>query len=142
MSPGAIRKSPLQELPFFYIAIYIQFESKVQAIGLCRKHQAYKIEGIVVKPLRNGDTMPDSIMYESDAYVVLEPNQEEQFLSATELLEKLKQAIQNCQNDQLPPELQQMGSLEEQAQHMMETYCEFTVEPGKFLQWYEVRLEK
>ncbi|MFP4008500.1 MAG: chlororespiratory reduction protein 7 [Spirulinaceae cyanobacterium] len=84
--------------------------------------------------------MADSIMYQEDAYVVLEPNQPEVFLTAEELLEKLKNILQ-AQED-LPRELQKFDSLEAQAQHLMETSCEFDVAPGQYIQWYVVRLEK
>lgn len=85
--------------------------------------------------------MPDPIMYQEDAYVVLEPNQPEQFLMATELLAKL-QAILATRQDDLPADLQKFDDAETQARHLMETACEFDVGPGEYLQWYVVRLEK
>ncbi|MGE5658649.1 MAG: chlororespiratory reduction protein 7 [Actinomycetota bacterium] len=85
--------------------------------------------------------MVDSLMYEEDTFVVLEPNQPEQFLSAAELLEKLKLLLAE-RPDNLPRDLQKFSSVEAQAQHLRDTYCEFDVAPGKFLQWYAVRLEK
>lgn len=85
--------------------------------------------------------MRDSIMFQEDGYVVLEPNQDEQFFTAEELLEKLKAVLSQRQDD-LPPDLQKFTSVEEQAQHLMETSCELDVEPGNYLQWYVVRFEK
>jgi hypothetical protein len=85
--------------------------------------------------------MPDPIMYQEDAYVVLEPNQPEQFLTAAELLEKLKALLADRQ-EELPPDLSQFEDLETQARHLMETACEFNVDPGQYLQWFVVRLEK
>lgn len=85
--------------------------------------------------------MPDPIMYQEDAYVVLEPNQPEQFLTATELLAKL-QAILATRQDDLPVDLQKFDDTKTQARHLMETACEFDVAPGEYLQWYVVRLEK
>ncbi|HAA33412.1 MAG TPA: chlororespiratory reduction protein 7, partial [Cyanobacteria bacterium UBA8553] len=84
--------------------------------------------------------MPDSIMFQEDAFVVLETNQPEQILTPTELLEKLK-AILATQQDDLPRDLQKFASVEEQAQYLMETSCELDVGPGEYLQWYVVRLE-
>ncbi|MDK3156508.1 chlororespiratory reduction protein 7 [Kamptonema cortianum] len=84
--------------------------------------------------------MPDSIMYDYDAFVVLEANQPEQFLSPEELLEKLKGVL--AQQDNLPKDLQKFSTLDEQAQYLMEIACEFTISPGHYLQWYAVRLEK
>lgn len=84
--------------------------------------------------------MPDSIMYQEDAFVVLETNQPEQFMTAQELLEKLQAVL--SQQDSLPQDLQKFASIEAQAQYLLETSCELDVGPGKFLQWYVVRLEK
>jgi len=81
--------------------------------------------------------MPNSIMYSEDAYVLLEPNQPEQFLTPVELLERLKAILATRQDD-----LQKFSDLEVQAKYLMETSCELDVEPGQYLQWYVVRLEK
>ncbi|NEP43047.1 MAG: chlororespiratory reduction protein 7 [Okeania sp. SIO2H7] len=85
--------------------------------------------------------MPDSLMYREDTYVVLESNQPEQFMSATELLEKLKRILAERQED-LPRDLQKFSTLEERSQHLLNTYCEFNTSPENLLQWYAVRLEK
>ncbi len=85
--------------------------------------------------------MPDSIMFQEDAFVVLEPDQPEQFLTPAELLEKLKTVLTTRQDD-LPRDLQKFASVEEQAQYLMETSCELDVGPERYLQWYVVRLEK
>lgn len=85
--------------------------------------------------------MPDSIMYEGDAYVVLEPNQPEQFLSGEELLEKLKAVLSDRQDD-LPSDLSKFTDLDQQAKYLMETSCQLDVGGNGFLQWYVVRLEK
>jgi Protein CHLORORESPIRATORY REDUCTION 7 len=85
--------------------------------------------------------MADSIMFSEDAYVLLEPNQPEQFLSPEELLDRLKSVLAGRQDD-LPRDLQKFSAIEEQAKYLMETSCELDVEPGQYLQWYVVRLEK
>ncbi len=85
--------------------------------------------------------MPDPLMYQQDAFVVLEPNQQEQFLTPAELLEKLKGILAPRQDD-LPLELQKFTSVETQAQYLLDTSCELDVGPGQYLQWYAVRLEK
>ncbi|NJL36866.1 MAG: chlororespiratory reduction protein 7 [Leptolyngbyaceae cyanobacterium SM1_4_3] len=85
--------------------------------------------------------MPDSIMYQEDAYVVLETNQPEQFFTPAELFDKLKGVLSQRQDD-LPKDLQRFDTLEAQAQYLMETSCELDVGPDEFLQWYVVRLEK
>ncbi len=85
--------------------------------------------------------MSDPLMYQQDVFVVLEANQPEQFLAAAELLAKLKEILVQRQQD-LPQELQKFTSVEDQAQYLMDTSCEFDLGPGQYLQWYAVRLEK
>ena len=80
-------------------------------------------------------------MFQEDAYVVLETNQPEQFLTPAELREKIKGILAAVPQD-FPPDLQKFSDLEEQAQYLMETFCELDVGPGEYLQWYVVRLEK
>ncbi|MDY7015258.1 MAG: chlororespiratory reduction protein 7 [Cyanobacteriota bacterium] len=84
--------------------------------------------------------MPDSIMYQEDAYVVLEPDRPEEFLEPEELLEKLKGILQ--QQEELPRDLRKFDSLDEKARYLMESFCEFESAPGQYIQWYVVRLEK
>ncbi|MCC5639635.1 chlororespiratory reduction protein 7 [Nostoc sp. CHAB 5844] len=86
--------------------------------------------------------MPDSLMYQQDNFVVLETNQPEQFLTASELFEKLKTVLQTINHQDLPPDLQNLDSLEAKAQYLIDTSCELDIGTGKYLQWYAVRLEK
>ncbi len=85
--------------------------------------------------------MPDALMYSEDTFVVLETNQPEQFLSAEELLSKLKSVLAGCQ-DNLPRDLQRFATIEEQAKYLLDTSCDLDVGAGQYLQWYAVRLEK
>jgi len=62
-------------------------------------------------------------------------------LTAAELLEKLKLILPEGQED-LPADVRKFSSVEAQAKYLVDTYCELDVGPGKFLQWYAVRLEK
>ncbi|WP_017319100.1 chlororespiratory reduction protein 7 [Mastigocladopsis repens] len=86
--------------------------------------------------------MPDPLMYQQDYFVVLETNQAEQFLSALELLEKLKGILQTLKFEDLQPDLRSFDSTEAQAKYLIDTSCELDVGSGKYLQWYAVRLEK
>ncbi|MBE8967236.1 chlororespiratory reduction protein 7 [Nostocales cyanobacterium LEGE 12452] len=86
--------------------------------------------------------MPDSLMYQQDNFVVLETNQPEQFMTPSELLEKLKITLQQLIIKDLPPDLQKFDTVETQAQYLIDTSCELDIGPGKYLQWYAVRLEK
>ncbi len=85
--------------------------------------------------------MRDALMYGGDHFVVLEPNQPEQFFTAPELLAKLVEILAARQDD-LPRDLQKFATPEQQAHYLMESSCELDVGPGQFLQWYVVRLEK
>jgi len=85
--------------------------------------------------------MVDPRLYESDTFVLLEPNQPEQFLSAAELLERLETVLVNRQDD-LPRDLQRFATVKEQATYLLEACCDFDVAPGQYMQWYAVRLEK
>jgi hypothetical protein len=85
--------------------------------------------------------MPDSIMYQEDAYVVLESDRPEQFLTAAELLEKLINILRS-RPDSIPREVQKFATLTEQARHLRDNYCELEMKAGEYLQWYVVRLEK
>ncbi|BAZ08020.1 chlororespiratory reduction protein 7 [Calothrix sp. NIES-3974] len=86
--------------------------------------------------------MPDSIMFQEDNYVVLETNQPEQFLTAEELFVKLRQVLETLPQENLAPDLRRLDSLDAQAKYLIDTSCELDIEPGKYLQWYAVRLEK
>ncbi|WP_017653530.1 chlororespiratory reduction protein 7 [Fortiea contorta] len=86
--------------------------------------------------------MPDPLMYQQDNFVVLETNQPEQFMTAFELLEKLKIALQKLSFSELPPDLQKFATVEAQAKYLIDTSCELDIGPGQYLQWYAVRLEK
>ncbi|MEA5552962.1 chlororespiratory reduction protein 7 [Anabaena cylindrica UHCC 0172] len=86
--------------------------------------------------------MPNPLMYQQDNFVVLETNQPEQFFTTSELLEKLANTLQQLPFDDLPPDVQRFKLVSEQAQYLIDTSCELDVGPGKYLQWYAVRLEK
>ncbi|MGK7953698.1 MAG: chlororespiratory reduction protein 7 [Crocosphaera sp.] len=85
--------------------------------------------------------MPDSIMYQEDGFVVLEPDQPEQILTHEELLEKLKGILVNRQDD-LPRELQKLTTVDDQAKYLMENFCDLDMGSDDYLQWYVIRLEK
>ena len=85
--------------------------------------------------------MSNSLMYSEDHFVVLEANQPEEILTRAELLTKLE-SILSSRQDHLPRELQKFSALPQQAQYLLDNYCEFDLNPGEYLQWYAIRLEK
>ena len=74
-------------------------------------------------------------------FVVLETDQEEQFLTPEELFDKLKIVLQNYP-EELPRELQNFSNLEEKATYLRDNFCELDISKNSYLQWYVVRLEK
>ncbi len=86
--------------------------------------------------------MPHSLMYQQEHFVVLETNQPEQFLTASELLEKLKGILSKINIQDFYPELRSFDSVEAQAKYLLDTTCELKLGVGQYLQWYAVRLEK
>lgn len=85
--------------------------------------------------------MPDSIMYQEDAFVLLETNQPEQFLTPQEMLEKLQAVVVKYPED-LPKEINKFDSIEAKAQYLRDNYYELNLGAGQYFQWYVVRLEK
>ena len=89
----------------------------------------------------NLPTMPDSLLYSEDTFVVLEAGQPEQFLSPEELQQKLEGILQ-ASGENLPRELEKIENLPEKAKYLRDNFCEFDVGGDGYLQWYVVRLEK
>ncbi len=85
--------------------------------------------------------MADSMLYSEEMFVFLTPDANETFLTPPELIDKLKEVLQAHKND-MPRDLQKLGSDDERARYLLETHCEFETAPGESVQWYAVRLEK
>jgi hypothetical protein len=81
------------------------------------------------------------LLHQEDYFVILETNQPEQILSAAETLAKLASVLSDRQGD-LPRGLDAFPTPTAQAQHLLDTVCELEMNPGEYLQWYAVRLEK
>lgn len=85
--------------------------------------------------------MADSILFNEEAYVLLETNQEEQILMPEEMLTKIKSILEKYP-DHLSSDLAKFPDLDSQAKYVLENYCEWDIGTGKYLQWYAIRLEK
>lgn len=85
--------------------------------------------------------MVDSIMYQEDYFVLLQNDQDEQFLTPSELLSQLEQVIESCP-EHLPKELDKFATSSQKAQYLRDNFCQLDLEPGQYLHWYVVRLEK
>ncbi|NJN30317.1 MAG: chlororespiratory reduction protein 7 [Synechococcales cyanobacterium RM1_1_8] len=85
--------------------------------------------------------MSSASLYSEDYFVVLQPGEAEQIVSAAELLTQLEQWLEQYP-DALPADLQQQPSRKAQAQALQADACELELEPGRTAQWYAIRLEK
>ncbi len=85
--------------------------------------------------------MPDALMYQEEAFVVLEPDQGEQLLTPEELLDKLIGILGTNPLD-LPKDMEKLIEIRDKALYLRDNYCELTLEGGAYIQWYVTRLEK
>jgi hypothetical protein len=85
--------------------------------------------------------MSDSLMFNNDAYVLLETDRPEQLLTPAEMFAKLQSVVIKFADD-LPIDVRQISGTDAQVQYLLDTSCELDLVPGEYLQWYAVRLEK
>lgn len=83
--------------------------------------------------------MSDPLIRELDHYVVLEPGQAEQLLSAADTLPWLERQLERLSEP--PADLAALPDAVARAQRLLETACELELEPGVVVQWFAVRLE-
>ena len=83
--------------------------------------------------------MSDPLIRACDHYVVLEPGQPEQLLSADDTLAWLERHLRSL--DALSEDLSGLGSSAAAAQRLLETACDLELQPGLNLQWFAVRLD-
>ncbi len=84
--------------------------------------------------------MVDSIMYQEDGYVVLTSDRPEELMTKEELLYKLETVLKQTSN--LPADVSKLTTIPEQAEYLLENYCEFNPNDDDYLQWYVVRWNK
>jgi Protein CHLORORESPIRATORY REDUCTION 7 len=89
----------------------------------------------------DGEAMSNSLMFNDDAYVVLETGRLEQILTPAEMTDKLTEIVLQFPDD-LPIEVQSMIGVDAKVKYLLDTSCELDLAPGQYLQWYVVRLEK
>ncbi|WP_309737773.1 chlororespiratory reduction protein 7 [Chamaesiphon sp. OTE_20_metabat_361] len=85
--------------------------------------------------------MSDSLMFNNEAYVVLETDSPEQILTPAEMSAKLQEIVIKFADD-LPIDVQQISGVNERVKYLLDTSCELDLAPGEYLQWYAIRLEK
>ncbi|CAK9228302.1 unnamed protein product [Sphagnum troendelagicum] len=103
-----------------------------------RNHQLRK------KFVAEGGAGARRLLYgEAETYVLIEPGEDEQFVTLEELQEKLKTWLEQWPGKELPPDLVQYDSIEDAVEYLVTSVCELELGGGQgSIQWFEVRLDQ
>ncbi|MBA0858585.1 hypothetical protein Goshw_028372 [Gossypium schwendimanii] len=147
--PVDIEFSPYY-LPFGNFSSSYTLTPFVQASPVCRSENFSTVH---VKHLKIGSQHRNAVKVcatrrrraaysRTETYVLLEPGEDEKFVSEEELKAKLKGWLENWPGKNLPLDLARFEAIDDAVSYLVRSVCELEIDGDVgSIQWYEVRLE-